>query len=160
MASDWQLQPRAWTSWSIAMEAWERKSWSKSNNFFVWKSQFATSKLLQGRKLRLWNHPIVSFEVPIWHLKQKHSRKSLLVSNATKPVTQTALVVVKSASIRLIFFVVDIGNNSRIVPIKIRPKKLSTNNRAGVNPIYFNGDSIIYSLQNGLMWDILIFLRW
>ena len=77
--------------------------------------------------------------------------KSLLVSNATRPVTQTALVVVKRASIRLMLPVVDTGNNSKIVPIRISPKKLRTNKRAGFNPIYYIRDNIIYALRNGLM---------
>lgn len=64
------------------------------------------------------------------------SVKHELVSTTTKPVTQTALVDVNSASTNEICSVVEKGSNSRNVPKKIRKRKLKTNNLAGLDFIY------------------------
>lgn len=60
--------------------------------------------------------------------------KSLAVSNTTKPVTHTALVEVKSESIKEIdCIVVDLGNNNNDVPNNIMAAKLKEKIAPGGN---------------------------
>lgn len=58
---------------------------------------------------------------------------AVAVSTTISPVTQTALVDVKKASIMLMPFVVAFGNSSNAVPIKIRKMKLPTIIIAGLS---------------------------
>ena len=55
------------------------------------------------------------------------------VSTTVNPVTQTALVEVKKASIKRIPFVVEFGSNNRPVPIKIINRKLPAKRAKGLN---------------------------
>lgn len=57
---------------------------------------------------------------------------ALAVSTTISPVTQTALVAVKAASINDIFCVCDIGWYNSAVPIKMSKMKLPENSWAGL----------------------------
>jgi hypothetical protein len=57
------------------------------------------------------------------------------VSTTVSPVTQTALVDVKSASVKLIGLVVDIGIIKSIAPTKMKNAKLTMNNWAGLSTL-------------------------
>ena len=58
--------------------------------------------------------------------------KSTAVSTTVKPVTQTALVAVKSAFVKVIPFVVALGSISKKLPIKTKIIKLPTKTIAGL----------------------------
>jgi hypothetical protein len=53
------------------------------------------------------------------------------VSTTIKPVTQTALVAVKKASMKEIPLCVAFGNSSKAVPDKIKNRKLKASARVG-----------------------------
>ena len=58
--------------------------------------------------------------------------KSAAVSTTVKPVTQTALVAVKSALVKVIEPVVALGSISKKAPIKTKIIKLPTKTIAGL----------------------------
>ena len=58
--------------------------------------------------------------------------KSVAVSTTVKPVTQTALVEVNKALVKVIPLVVELGSIKRNAPDKAKIKKLPTNTIAGL----------------------------
>ena len=58
--------------------------------------------------------------------------KAVEVSTTANPVTQTALVEVKSALVKVIPFVVALGSINKKAPVKAKIMKLPTNTMAGL----------------------------
>ena len=74
--------------------------------------------------------------------------KSLEVSKTVRPVTQTALVAVKSASRGRMPFTVAFGIIKNPAPINIIPKKLRMNSCAGLMTVFLKS---IFKLEKSRM---------